>query len=82
MWKLQVDVQLLRPNEIDKQQPYWSWGDETDDSAEMVQLWRDDAEEKTTTAASVEEKDEDIDSAATLPSSSKASITYFPIFTS
>ncbi|BBH05515.1 hypothetical protein Prudu_016923 [Prunus dulcis] len=24
----QVDVQLLRPTDIEKQQPYWSWGDD------------------------------------------------------
>ncbi|BBN70440.1 hypothetical protein Prudu_1475S000300 [Prunus dulcis] len=75
----EVDVQLLRPSVIDKQQPYWTWGDSVDDTEELVELFGDDAEQKTSTYASVEEKDEDIDETASLLSSSKASITFFPL---
>ena len=82
MCKLQVDVQLLRPSVIDKQQPYWTWGDSVDDTEELVELFGDDVEQKTSTSASVEEKDKDIDETASLPSSSKASITFFPRYTS
>ncbi|BBG94409.1 DNA glycosylase superfamily protein [Prunus dulcis] len=72
----EVDVQLLRPSVMDKQQPYWTWGDSADDTEELVDLLGDDAEQKTGTSASVEEKDEDIDETASLPSSSKASINF------
>ncbi|BBN67506.1 hypothetical protein Prudu_748S000100, partial [Prunus dulcis] len=65
----QVDVQLLRPTDIEKQQPYWSWGDD-DNEEEMVELFGDEAEEKTGTSS--EEKDADVEETATLPSSSKA----------
>ncbi|BBG93953.1 DNA glycosylase superfamily protein [Prunus dulcis] len=71
----EVDVQLLRPSVMDKQQPYWTWGDSADDSEELVDLLGDDAEQQTGTSASVEEKEKDIDDTANLPSSSKASIT-------
>ncbi|KAI5355872.1 hypothetical protein L3X38_008767 [Prunus dulcis] len=74
----EVDVQLLRPSIIDKQQQY-TWGDSVDDTEELVELFGDDAEQKTSTSASIEEKDEDIDETASLPSSSKASITFFPL---
>ena len=57
MCKLQVDVQLLRPSVMDKQQPYWTWGDSVDDTEELVELFGDDAEQKASTSASVEEKD-------------------------
>ena len=77
MCKLQVDVQLLRPSVIDKQQPYWTWGDSVDDTEELVELFGDDTEQKTSTSASGDEKDKDIDETASLPSSSKASITFF-----
>ena len=50
-------MQLLRPSVIDKQQPYWTWGDSVDDTEELVKLFGDDAEQKTPTSASVEEKD-------------------------
>lgn len=73
-------MQLIRPSVIDKQQAYWTWGDSVDNTEELVELVGDDAEQKTSTSASVEEKDEDIEETASLPSSSKASITYFPIF--
>ncbi|KAI5335205.1 hypothetical protein L3X38_025338 [Prunus dulcis] len=63
----EVDVQLLRPSVIDKQQPYWTWGDSVDNTEELVELFCDDAEQKTSTSASVEEKDEDIDETASLP---------------
>ncbi|BBH01293.1 hypothetical protein Prudu_011523 [Prunus dulcis] len=43
----EVDVQLLRPSVIDKQQPYWTWGDSVDDTEELVELFGDDAEQKT-----------------------------------
>ncbi|BBN69266.1 hypothetical protein Prudu_862S000300 [Prunus dulcis] len=72
----EVDVQLLRPSVMDKQQPYWTWGDSADDTEELVDLLGDDVEQKTGTSASVEEKDKDIDETASLPSSSKASITF------
>lgn len=75
-------MQLLRPTVIDKQQPYWTWGDSVDDAEEILELFGYDAEQKTSTSASVKEKDDDIDETATLPSSSKASITFFPIYTS
>ncbi|BBG92636.1 hypothetical protein Prudu_000429, partial [Prunus dulcis] len=65
----QVDVQLLRPTDIEKQQPYWSWGDD-DNEEPMVELFGDEAEEKTGTSS--EEKDADVEETATLPSSSKA----------
>ncbi|CAL2270730.1 unnamed protein product [Prunus armeniaca] len=78
----EVDVQLIRPSVIDKQQPYWTWGDSVDNTEELVELVGDDAEQKTSTSASVEEKDEDIEETASLPSSSNASITYFPIYMS
>ena len=50
-------MQLLRPSVIDKQQPYWTWGDSVDDTEELVELFGDDAKQKTSTSASVEEKD-------------------------
>lgn len=75
-------MQLIRPSVIDKQQAYWTWGDSVDNTEELVELVGDDAEQKTSTSASVEEKDEDIEETASLPSSSKASITYFPIYMS
>ncbi|BBH02473.1 hypothetical protein Prudu_013032, partial [Prunus dulcis] len=78
----EVDVQLLRPSVMDKQQPYWTWGDSADDSEELVDLLGDDAEQQTGTSASVEEKEKDIDDTANLPSSSKASITVFRRYTS
>ncbi|KAI5317361.1 hypothetical protein L3X38_037068 [Prunus dulcis] len=71
----EVDVQLLRPSVIDKQQPYWTWGDSVDNTEEFVELFGDDAEQKTSTSASVEEKDKDIDETASLPSSSKGTVT-------
>ncbi|KAI5333331.1 hypothetical protein L3X38_023462 [Prunus dulcis] len=73
-YALQVDVQLLRPSVIDKQQPYWTWGDSVDDTEEFVELLGDDADLKTSTFASVEEKDKDIDETASLPSSSKGTV--------
>ena len=75
-------MQPLRPSVIEKQQPYWSWGDDVDDTEEVVELIGDDEEPKTSTSASVQEKDEDIAEIASLPSSSKASITFFSIYTS
>ncbi|BBH02168.1 DNA glycosylase superfamily protein [Prunus dulcis] len=74
----EVDVQLLRPSVIDKQQPYWTWGDSVDDTEELVELFGDDAEQKTSTSASVEEKDKDIDETASLPSYSRVQrVTHF-----
>ncbi|KAI5342314.1 hypothetical protein L3X38_010189 [Prunus dulcis] len=70
----EVDVQLLRPYVMDKQQPYWTWGDSADDSEELVDLLGDDAEQQTGTSASVEEKEKDIDDTANLPSSSKGTV--------
>ncbi|KAI5313987.1 hypothetical protein L3X38_043163 [Prunus dulcis] len=70
----EVDVQLLRPSVMDKQQPYWTWGDSADDSEELVDLLGDDAEQQTGTSASVEEKEKDIDDTANLPSSSKGTV--------
>ncbi|KAI5342283.1 hypothetical protein L3X38_010158 [Prunus dulcis] len=54
--------------------PYWTWGDSVDDTEEFVELFGDDAEQKTSTSASVEEKDKDIDETASLPSSSKGTV--------
>ncbi|CAL2266176.1 unnamed protein product [Prunus armeniaca] len=34
----EVDVQLLRPTDIEKRQPYWSWGDD-ENNEEIVQLF-------------------------------------------
>ncbi|BBG92781.1 DNA glycosylase superfamily protein [Prunus dulcis] len=48
----EVDVQLLRPSVIDKQQPCWTWGDSVDDTEELVKLFGDDAEQKTPTSTS------------------------------
>ncbi|CAL2269084.1 unnamed protein product [Prunus armeniaca] len=67
---------------FENREPYWTWGDSVDNTEELVELVGDDAEQKTSTSASVEEKDEDIEETASLPSSSKASITYFPIYMS
>ena len=67
-------MQLLRPTDIEKQQPYWSWGDD-DNEEPMVELFGDEAEEKTGTSS--EEKDADVEETATLPSSSKVSMTFF-----
>ncbi|KAI5323796.1 hypothetical protein L3X38_032868 [Prunus dulcis] len=70
---LRVDVQLLRPIVIDKQQPYWTWGDSVEEIEEIVELFGDDAEGKTSTSAFVEKKDDDIDETATLSTFSKES---------
>ncbi|CAL2225640.1 unnamed protein product [Prunus armeniaca] len=40
----EVDVQLIRPSVIDKQQAYWTWGDSVDNTEELVELVGDDAE--------------------------------------
>ncbi|BBH02199.1 hypothetical protein Prudu_012697 [Prunus dulcis] len=60
----EVDVKLLRPSVIDKQQSYWTWGDSVDDTEELVELFGDDAEQRTITSTSVEEKGENIDETA------------------
>ncbi|CAL8162865.1 unnamed protein product [Prunus armeniaca] len=60
-----VDVQLLCPSVIDN----------VDDIEEIVELFGDDAEEKTTISASVEENDDEFDEIATLPSSSKGKVS-------
>ncbi|KAI5334382.1 hypothetical protein L3X38_024515 [Prunus dulcis] len=52
----EVDVKLLRPSVIEKQQPYWTWGDSVDDTEELVELFGNDTEQNTSTSASVEEK--------------------------
>ncbi|KAL6279133.1 hypothetical protein ACE6H2_016014 [Prunus campanulata] len=70
----EVDVQPLRPSVIEKQQPYWSWGDDVDETEEVVELCGDDEEPKTTTSASVQEKDDDIAKIASRPSSSKGKV--------
>ncbi|CAL2242078.1 unnamed protein product [Prunus armeniaca] len=64
----EVDVQLLRPTDIEKQQPYWSWGDD-ENNEEIVQLFGDEGEDKTSTSS--EEKEADVEETTTLPSSSK-----------
>lgn len=74
MHKLEVDVKLLRPTAIDKQQPYWIWGDNDEKYEEIVELLADEGQEKTST--SVEEKDEEVEETATLPSSSKVSMSF------
>ncbi|CAL9029498.1 unnamed protein product [Prunus brigantina] len=40
VFQLEVDVQLVRPTDIEKQQPYWSWGDD-ENNEEIVQLFGD-----------------------------------------
>ncbi|XP_034198168.1 uncharacterized protein LOC117613705 [Prunus dulcis] len=35
----EVDVQLLRPSVMDKQQPYWTWGDSADDMKNLLTCW-------------------------------------------
>ncbi|CAL9019268.1 unnamed protein product, partial [Prunus brigantina] len=64
----EVDVQLLRPTDIEKQQPYWTWGDD-ENNEEIVQLFGDEGEDKTSTSS--EEKKADVEETTTLPSSSK-----------
>ncbi|CAL2238971.1 unnamed protein product [Prunus armeniaca] len=64
----EVDVQLLRSTDIEKQQPYWSWGDD-ENNEEIVQLFGDEGEDKTSTSS--EEKEADVEETTTLPSSSK-----------
>ncbi|CAL9005514.1 unnamed protein product [Prunus brigantina] len=49
----EVDVQLIQPSVIDKQQPYWTWGDSVDNIDEVVELFGDDGEQKTSTSASL-----------------------------
>ena len=75
MCKFEVNVQLLRPTLIDKQQPYWTQGDDDENTEEIVELFADEAQENTSTSA--EEKDDKIEETATLPSSSKVSMTFF-----
>ncbi|CAL8163268.1 unnamed protein product [Prunus armeniaca] len=64
----EVDVQLLWPTDIEKRQPYWSWGDD-ENNEEIVQLFGDEGEDKTSTSS--EEKEADVEETTTLPSSSK-----------
>ena len=71
---MEVDVQLLRPTDIEKQQPYWTWGDD-ENNEEIVQLFGDEGEDKTSTSS--EEKEADVEETTTLPSSSKVSMTFF-----
>ncbi|CAL9012756.1 unnamed protein product [Prunus brigantina] len=66
---LQVDVQFLRPTLINKQQPYWTWGDNDENTEEIVELFADETQENTNTF--VEEKYEEVEETATLPLSSK-----------
>ncbi|CAL2259415.1 unnamed protein product [Prunus armeniaca] len=68
VFQLEVDVQLLRSTDIEKQQPYWSWGDD-ENNEEIVQLFGDEGEDKTSTSS--EEKEADVEETTTLPSSSK-----------
>ncbi|CAL9010633.1 unnamed protein product [Prunus brigantina] len=70
----EVDVQLLRPTDIEKQQPSWTWGDD-ENNEEIVQLFGDEGEDKTSTSS--EEKKADVEETTTLPSSSKVSMTFF-----
>ncbi|CAL2244560.1 unnamed protein product [Prunus armeniaca] len=65
----EVDVQLIRPTVNDKQQPYWTWGDNVENSEDIVELFGDEAEEKT--RPFVEQTDDEFDETATLLSSSK-----------
>ncbi|VVA39346.1 PREDICTED: LOC109948402 isoform, partial [Prunus dulcis] len=60
----EVDVQLLRPSVSDKH---------ADNSEEIVELFGDDAKEKTNTF--VEQKDDEFDETATLSSSSKDKVS-------
>lgn len=67
-------MQLLRPTDIEKQQPYWTWGDD-ENNEEIVQLFGDEGKDKTSTSS--EEKEADVEETTTLPSSSKVSMTFF-----
>ncbi|CAL9021442.1 unnamed protein product, partial [Prunus brigantina] len=68
-----VDVQFLRPTLIDKQQPYWIWGDNDENNEEIVELFANEAKENTTTY--VEVKDDEVEETTTLPSSSKGKLS-------
>ncbi|CAL2266188.1 unnamed protein product [Prunus armeniaca] len=69
----EVDMQLLRPSVIDKKQPYWTWGDNVENIEEIVELFANEDEEKTST--SVDQKDDEVHKTATLPSSSKGKLS-------
>lgn len=53
VFKLEVDVQLVCHIVTEKQQLYWTWGD-NENNEEIVELFADEAHENTNT--SIEEK--------------------------
>ncbi|KAI5311279.1 hypothetical protein L3X38_000117 [Prunus dulcis] len=58
---------------FENRERYWTWGDSVDNSEEIVELFGDDAKEKRNTF--VEQKDDQFDETATLPSSSKGKVS-------
>ncbi|CAL2238183.1 unnamed protein product [Prunus armeniaca] len=46
---VEVDVQLHQPTDIEKKQPYWSWGD-AENNEEIVELFGDEAEQNTSSS--------------------------------
>ncbi|CAL2246836.1 unnamed protein product [Prunus armeniaca] len=64
---VEVDVQLLRPTNIEKQQPYWSCSD-AENNEEIFELFGDEA--KQNTSSSSEATDKEVKDTSTLPSSS------------
>ncbi|KAL6272136.1 hypothetical protein ACE6H2_022828 [Prunus campanulata] len=69
----EVDVQLLQASVIDKQQPYWTWGDNVENIEEIVELFGDDVVERT--SISDEHLDDEVHGTATLPLSSKGKLS-------
>ncbi|CAL2257824.1 unnamed protein product [Prunus armeniaca] len=69
---VEVDVQLLRPTDIEKQQPYWSWGD-AENNEEIVELFGDEAEQNTNSSS--EAVDKEVEDTTTLTSSSKHKVS-------
>ncbi|KAI5339343.1 hypothetical protein L3X38_018615 [Prunus dulcis] len=64
--------QVFENYEVDKQQPYWNWGDNDENAEEIVELFANKDQENTSTF--VEEKDDGVEETATLPSSSKGKL--------
>ncbi|CAL8117228.1 unnamed protein product [Prunus armeniaca] len=51
---------------------YWSWGDNDENTEEIIEFFADEAQENTST--SVEVKDDEVEETTTLPSSSKGKL--------
>ncbi|CAL9005248.1 unnamed protein product [Prunus brigantina] len=54
------------------QQPFWSWGDNDENTEEIVELFANEAQENASTF--VEEKDDEVEETTTLPLSSKGKL--------